>query len=454
MTSRFLGSAVLLAAAMTGCGGAAAEAPEADATRETPSQQTSELAGSRAWSTPFGGIDGITGLAVQPDGHAALVGISSGDIVVARFDPRGQLLWSKRFGDFYQQPSAIEVDAAGNLVITGDFWGGLDFGGGALPCPGQPGNPRAFVAKLSSAGEHVWSRCFGDGGQQQIGALAVGPRGDVFVTGYFNDVIDFGGGPVAAEGSSDQFVARLDSRGRTEWHTEYDVGTSTLGSLAVDGRGNVFVSGGFMGAVSWNGTPLVTDDGYNAYVLKLDRRGEPLWAKSFGPHERMSAWRLAADATGNLVATGAFTDTVDFGGGPLTSQNLDVFVMSLDGAGHHRWSRRIGGPGADWGYDVSLDAAGNALITGGFQGTVDFGDAARVSAGGDDIFVAKLDRAGQTRWSRSFGDANNQAAYRVAAAGPRDAILWSRLSGTVDFGAGPVTGYSWTDSVVARVTPE
>jgi hypothetical protein len=448
-----MGSVVLLAAAVTGCAG---PAPEADAPPASPSQQPSELAGTRAWSTPFGGIDGFSGLAVQPDGHAAILGTSTSDVVVARFDPSGQLLWSRRFGDSnYQQATAIAVDASGNIVITGDFWGQLDFGGGALPCPGAPGNPRAFVAKLGPSGEHVWSRCFGDSGQQQLGGLAVGPGGDVFVTGYFSGAIDFGNGPVQeAEGTSDQFVARLDPAGHAKWHTAYDAGTSMLGSLAVDGQGNVFVSGGFVDAIRVNGTPLLTAPGFNASVLKLDGRGAPRWAKSFGPGQSQTTWRLAADSQGNLVAAGAFIGTVDFGGGPLTSQDLDVFAVSLDASGAHRWSRSFGGAGADWGFDVGLDAAGNALVTGAFQGAVDFGTGPLVSAGGDDIFVAKLDGAGQTRWSRSFGDSNNQAAFRVAAAGPRDAVLWGRLSGTIDFGAGPVTGYGWAESVVARVTPE
>ncbi|QSQ27278.1 hypothetical protein JY651_21220 [Pyxidicoccus parkwayensis] len=451
-TSRFMGSAVLLAAAVTGCAGSA---PEADASQEAPSQQASELSGSRVWSTPFSGIDGINGLAVQPDGHAAILGTSTSDIVVARFDPHGQLLWSKRFGDFnYQQATSIAVDSSGNLVISGDYWGELDFGGGALPCPGSPGNPRAFVAKLDANGGHLWSRCFGDGGQQQMGGLAVGPGGDVFISGYFGGTIDFGDGPVQAEGASDQFVARLDSRGRAEWHTAYDAGTSGLGALAVDGRGNVFVSGGFVDAIRAGTRTLVSDAGFNAYVLKLDRRGAPQWAKSFGAAQNQTAWRLAADATGNVVGAGAFLGTVDFGGGPLTASGMDVFAVSLDGDGNHRWSHGFGGPGADWGFDVGLDPAGNVLITGAFQGTVDFGAGPLVSAGGDDIFVAKLSRSGQTLWSRGFGDFNNQAAFRVAAAGKRDAVLWGRLSGTVDFGAGPVTDYSSTGSVVARITPE
>ncbi|MFP2934157.1 hypothetical protein ACLESO_55355, partial [Pyxidicoccus sp. 3LG] len=47
------------------------------------------------------------------------------------------------------------------------------------------------------------------------------------------------------------------------------------------------------------------------------------------------------------------------GGGPLTSQDMDVYAASFDATGAHRWSRKFGGTGADWGYDVDVDVAGN-----------------------------------------------------------------------------------------------
>lgn len=454
-TSRFLGSAVLLAASVTGCAG---PGPDAGPQQDPTAQQSSAVAGSRAWATAFSGVDAFAGLAVQPDGHAAILATSNSDILVARFSPSGQLLWRRSFGDFnYQQASGIAVDASGDIVITGDYWGELDFGGGALPCKGFPGNPRAFVAKLGRDGEHRWSRCFGDGSQQQIGGIAAGAGGDVFVTGYFYGAIDFGSGPVDSGGNSDQFVARLDGRGGSAvWSTTYDAGNANgMGKLVVDNSGNVFVAGTFVDAITHDGTTLLTGKGFTHYTLKLDSRGAPLWAKNLGPGNSQTEWRLATDAQGNLVAAGSFIGTVDYGGGPLGNADGDVFVVSLDAQGAHRWSRAFGGPGFDWGFDVATDSAGNVLVTGSFAESIDFGAGALVSAGGDDIFVAKLDGAGNALWSRGFGDSNTfQAGFRVAAASSGDAILWARPRGALDFGTGPVPAYGFADSVLTRISPE
>ncbi|WP_342381481.1 hypothetical protein NVS55_17765 [Myxococcus stipitatus] len=395
-------------------------------------------------------------LASQPDGHLVWGASNNSDINVARFNPQGQQLWHHRFGDaHYQQLTGVIVDAQGNTLITGDFWGELDFGGGPLPCPGEPGSPRAFVAKLDVQGHHVWSRCFGDLGQQQTGTLALTPDGDVFVSGYFDRIIDFGDGPIPVKGSVNHFVARLSRNdGITVWHYIYETGMGNTVRLASDREGNLFIGDTYTDKLSIHGEPWLSTPGFNAYVLKFNPHGQPLWAKDVGPAHQQTGWRLAVDREGNLFGAGAFFGTLDLGGGPLVSQDTDVFVVSLDPEGNHRWSRRFGGPGPDWGHDVHLDPDGDPVVTGSFTATVDFGAGPLTSAGLDDIFVMKLGRQGKARWSRAFGDISSQTAYRVVSAGRSDVVLAGPLVGTVDFGSGPVTGTSSRTSFLARVPPK
>ncbi|QSQ16147.1 hypothetical protein [Myxococcus landrumensis] len=394
-------------------------------------------------------------LATQADGHLVLVSSENSDVHVSRFNPKGQRLWRQRFGDAnHQYASGVVVDAKGNTFITGDFWGELDLGGGPLPCPGAPGSPRAFAAKLDATGRHVWSRCFGDMGQQQTGTLALAPNGDVFVGGYFGGSIDFGDGPIPVKGTVNQFVARLGRNdGATVWHQLYETGLGNLVRLASDREGNLFISDAYTDTLSIHGEPWLSTPGFNAYVLKLNPHGQPLWAKDVGPAHQQTGWRLAVDREGNLIGAGAFFGTLDLGGGPLVSQDLDVFVVSLDSEGNHRWSRRFGGPGPDWGHDVNLDPEGNPVVTGSFTATIDLGTGPLTSAGLDDIFVMKLGRQGTTRWSRAFGDLDSQTAYRVVSAGRHDVVLGGPLVGTIDFGSGPVTRTTPNASYLARITP-
>ena len=100
---------------------------------------------------------------------------------------------------------------------------------------------------------------------------------------------------------------------------------------------------------------------------------------------------IAVGGADNVLVTGFFQGTVDFGGGALSSAgNSDVFLAKYDAAGAHLWSQRFGDTGVDVGRAIAVDGAGNVLVTGILRGTVDFGGGPLTSAGLSDIFVAKF----------------------------------------------------------------
>ena len=90
--------------------------------------------------------------------------------------------------------------------------------------------------------------------------------------------------------------------------------------------------------------------------------------------------------------TGNFDNAIDFGGGALSTVGSgDIFVAKLSGAsGAQLWSRRFGGPANESGKAVAIDGSGNVVTTGWFAATVDFGGGPLTSAGGSDVFVVDL----------------------------------------------------------------
>jgi hypothetical protein len=69
--------------------------------------------------------------------------------------------------------------------------------------------------------------------------------------------------------------------------------------------------------------------------------------------------------------------------------NQDVFVVSFDPNGTHRWSGRFGGNEGDLGMAIAVDATGHVIVAGEFSGTADFGSGLLTSVGAADIFLLR-----------------------------------------------------------------
>jgi hypothetical protein len=116
-----------------------------------------------------------------------------------------------------------------------------------------------------------------------------------------------------------------------------------------------------------------------------------------GDADRRTAVDHRACFARNVLLTGQFAGTADFGGGNVTASGIDLFVAKLLGSnGAYLWSRRFGDTDEQAGTSVAVDSAGNALVTGYFMGTLDFNTAGipLFTANGTSktLFVAKLSK--------------------------------------------------------------
>src|SRR3989442_13214030 len=101
--------------------------------------------------------------------------------------------------------------------------------------------------------------------------------------------------------------------------------------------------------------------------------------------------------------TGRVESSVDFGGGVVCPPGA-VFVSKYSPTGTPVWAKCLGGTlGGGTGRGVAVDGNGNVLVTGQFSGTIDFGTGPVRSAGATDIFLAKFSAAGAPLWPKGFG---------------------------------------------------
>lgn len=412
---------------------------------------------SHIWSEHFGGTGSAfsVGVAVDLFGNTTLIGALAGsadlgggllttaggdDVVVAKYDPTGGYLWSKRFGGMMDQtPNAVAIDALGNAVVAGALAGATDFGGGLLT---SAGNSDVFVAKLSLAGNPVWSQRFGDGQDQVATGVAVDGPGNAFVTGRFYGKVDFGGGTLTSTGGSNVFLAKMSTNGNPLWSQRFG-GAKGAGArgVATDTSGNVVVTGQFEGTIDFGGGPLTSHGSAfgagDVFVAKFNSSGQPAWSTSFGDTFADFGTSVATDVTGNVFVAGTFQGTADLGGVMITSTGAmpDVFIVKLDAAGKYVWSRKIGGATQVSFPSIAVDQAGAVMLTANFVGAINVeGGPLLTSAGDSDVLIAKFDSTGGYVWSKEFGDLDGQFARGIAAKGANHVVFAGDFAGSINFG--------------------
>jgi WD40 repeat protein len=290
-----------------------------------------------------------------------------------------------------------------------------------------------FILKLDAEGRFVWVQAQG---LRSNGSIALGPDGSVYVVGNgshrIEGQIDLARDAAPRADKLNAYVARYSAAGSRLWVRSLPGSESIrANSVAVDSAGSVYSTGVFEGSIEFNArpgaSPLHSAGATDIFVLKLDRDGNFVWARSMGgpSHDRGSS--LTVDEAGFVYLTGHFSDSANFDPGvadtKLTSAgDVDSFVARISPEGQLDWVRQLGGAGEDCGLDVAVDRIGNVYATGYFSARADFDPSPTgwfelLSAGVYDAYICKLDKSGHILWAQRLGGKGPDSGSGIAVDG-------------------------------------
>jgi hypothetical protein len=363
-----------------------------------------------------------------------------------------QALWYKFLGDgAYEVVGGVAVDGSGNVLYTGYFQGTVDFGGGPLTATGMSSD--IFLAKYDPTGNYLWAARYGDSQVQEASGIAVDAEGNVVITGNNEGVLDFGNGtPLTTAGLADIFVAKFDPTGKALWAKDYGDPTTQSGqSVAVDAQGNIGLTGNMQGTTNFGPGVLTSAGMDDLFVAKLDPSGNTLWSQRYGDATEQFGWFVAFDPSGDVVVTADFQGTIDVGKGPLVSAGAyDVLLAKLDPNGNAIFGKRWGDSLNQLGDCVAVDPAGEIVLSGGFQGSIDLGMGAATAADMGAKYLAKFDPNGNTLWSKTFGD-GDPFDWTALALDPKGGVtIVGEFVTSIDFGEGPIQAKGSYDIFAAR----
>lgn len=262
-----------------------------------------------------------------------------------------------------------------------------------------------------------WLRILGEGASSKMAReLAIDRWGNTVVMGSFQGTVSLGGAPLTAD-ANDLFVAKFNMSGQHVWSqiiqredAESFLFTDKEDFLAVDGEDNVLLAGSFTGEVRIGDRTLISEGHASIFVAKLSSTGALLWARSFGGFAPSPAWvaGIAADAAGNVLVTGGFQGNLQIGDTEHIAMWRALYVMKLEGnTGEPFWSRSFQGTAEA--ADLAVDPTGDVLVSGALgHGTLDIDGALITNPESlTNAFVFKLEgSAGSGIWNRLI---NNDA---------------------------------------------
>ncbi len=443
---------------------------------------------------------------VKTDSHSSVNGTI--DAFLSKFDANGTFLWAKTWGGGIVLPggpvgrdvaSGLVLDSNGNVYVSGCYQYTVDFDpgpGSATHTSNANSMNNIYLSKFSPDGTFQWVRAWGpsDAGGESY-SVAYDPAGFIYVAGDFSGVapVNFNPWdsqhpdmhtnhpPIPANGPLyfDSFLSKFDLNGNYVWAKTwggegYDDGPG----VAVDGFGNVYVSGMYASTQTINFDPAggpgglghpANDSGrvVDVFLSKFNSDGIFQWVKTWGgPGVDDAGGTILVDGANNLYVAGRFGCTnCDFDPGPLENRHssngdLDVFVSKFDPAGNFLWARTWGGSDWDAPGNIALDGLNGIYITGFFVPPVNFNPNRVETAPGyplRDIFLEKISTDGVYQWSKTWGSDQEEGGYGLASDGEGNLFIVGAFSNTVDFnpdlGTDNHTSNGAKDAFLTKFTP-
>jgi Beta-propeller repeat len=395
--------------------------------------QKLDAQGQFVWARSLGGtnVDEGKGIAVDAAGNVYVTGRFSGtvdfdpgagvasatavgmtDIFILKLDAAGQFVWARQLGGAgADEGTGLVADASG-VYAVGYFQGTIDLdpGTGVNAFTSHAGTLDFWVMHLDAAGNHQWGSGLGSNGLEYGFAITRAATGEVFVTGCFQDTLDFDAGIgvatlTAAPGVTAAYVLNLHANGGFGWVRQVGTTGYCIGyGITTSPSGMLYVTGGVNGSIDFDpgpGTNAYSSTTYDVWVEKMTPMGGYLGAWAYGGIGDDYGYGIAVTPGNAVYVGGGYGATVDFDASTSGTYNItsfnntfDGFIERTDTIGNFGWARSLGGGGIDYVFGLAADASNHVLTTGCYDQTVDFDTEAGVynlmTTGNAEIFVHKI----------------------------------------------------------------
>lgn len=355
--------------------------------------------------------------------------------------------WARSIaGDKADQIQQVRFTSDGGIVAGGTFIDRAVVGGDSVL---SVGDRDLLLVRYSASGAVLWKRAFGGTEMDNFYSIALAPDDSVIVAGLVRGPVDFGLGMTVPIGRYDFFIAKYAATGTPIWVKRFGGSGGVFAQVLIDTDGSLVTAGFFSDSVDFGNGPLTASAMNNTFMARYSASGQLLNVRKLGSSGSTASW-FALLPSGELALTGTFQGTEDFGTGRISSAGgIDCFLLKLKSTGEPIWARTFGGPGQDICNSVGSDASGNLFTAGSFTLTADFNGGPLTSDDNDDGFVAKYGPTGNGLWARRIGGRGADSVRALAVAADGSVLAGGSFSDKLPFGPTTPVALGGSDGFVA-----
>lgn len=248
-------------------------------------------------------------------GNISLISAGGDDFFIAKMTLDGNWAWAIRSGtnndedSNYNRGVSLCLDNQNNLYLSVCFYAGTI---------GNASASGRSVAKISAAGSLQWiKQDIGISGNSF--KLIVDSQGNPIIAGQFSGTITVGVTTLTSFGASDIGIAKMDNNANWLWAKQAGgIDLDDAGSVAVDAQNNVYLTGSYSGNANFGAILLNAMGSSDIYVAKMNSTGSWQWARSAGGAGLDYGSRISIDAQSNVFVSGGYGAPATFGETVLT----------------------------------------------------------------------------------------------------------------------------------------
>lgn len=286
-----------------------------------------------------------------------------------------------------------------------------------LLCLASYGQHRGDSIDCSDRIGYSWMKSYGNASSEYVSDLAVDGDGNIYVTGTFSGTLTIGGQSVTSLGNTDFYIAKMTPDGTLLWlKSGGSAAVEQANAIDVDASGNVFVVGISGDNTSFMGNSFPSLGAKDGFLMKLDGDGNHVFTRTLGCFQDDNASDVAVDGEGNVYVTGNFNYMLQIGNATYYQEARggdDSFLVKFSNNGDVMWSMTNASSSHDYGRRVACDAAGNVYIAGEFKGSMTFGSSSLQSPNDRNVYLAKFNQSGTVQWAVQRGASDNDSVMAL-----------------------------------------